>query len=206
MGQAMTDQPGIDDETLHSASVLLQQMQDGNSEASARLYTLLYQELKSLARRKTAGQRVGHTLHATAVLNEAWIRLNANEGLQATNRQHFLRIAARAMRGVLIDHARARSAEKRRTGIDKVPLDEALITFEENHGADPVIVDEALTLLREHDTRLADVIDLRFFAGLSESETAEALALTRRQVQHAWKLARAWLRRALDHRNEDTTP
>ena len=191
-----------DQELLSQTTLLLQQLQDGESDASSRLFELLYGRLRDLARHKMAGARSDHTLQATALVHEIWIRLAKNEHLKIDSRQHFMRVAARAMRGVLVDHARRRSAEKRKDQKDKVPLDEALAAWEADHTIDPVVLDEMLTRLRGQDERLADVVELRFFAGLSEEETADVLELTRRQVQHAWKLARAWLQRELDRSEE----
>jgi len=193
-----------DQELLSRTTLLLRQMQGGSSEASEELFELLYGHLKNLARQKMSGARSDHTLQATAVVHEIWIRLQGNDGLKIENRQHFMRIAAKAMRGVLVDHARRRGTEKRKDQRDKVPLDEALAAWQEDHTLDPLVLDELLERLRTQDPRLADVVELRFFAGLSEEESAEVLELSRRQVQHAWKLARAWLQRELERSEAET--
>ena len=109
------------------------------------------------------------------------------------------------MRGVVVDHVRARGAEKRGAGLERVPLDEALAAWEADGTIDPLVLDEILGRLREHDERLADVVDLRFFGGLTEDEVGETLELSPRQVQHAWRLARAWLARELE-RGPETAP
>ena len=192
-----------DQELLSRTTLLLRQMQEGVPAASEQLFELLYGHLKDLARQKMAGARSDHTLQATAVVHELWLRIQKNEGLQVASRQHFMRIAANAMRGVLVDHARRRGAEKRKDQRDKVPLDEALAAWEADRTIDPLTLDELLERLRGQDARLADVVELRFFAGLSEEETAEVLELSRRQVQHAWKLARAWLQRELERGDAD---
>ena len=107
------------------------------------------------------------------------------------------------MRGVVVDHVRARGTEKRTAGRERVPLDEALAAWEADGTVDPLVLDEFLVRLREHDERLAEVVDLRFFAGLTEDEVAETLELTPRQVQHAWRLARAWLAREIERGSEE---
>lgn len=178
--------------------MLLRKMQEGSDKASEELFALLHTQLHRLARREMAGQRVEHTLQPTALVNEIWLRLVGGGQVIAESKLHFMRIAARAMRRVLVDHARRRGAEKRATELDKVPLDEALHALGEQQDVDLLILDELLERLRGHDERLADVVDMRYFAGLTEEDTAEALALSKRQVQHAWKLARVWLRRQLD--------
>lgn len=187
-----------DPDVLGEATLLLQEMQGGSADASEKLFELLYGQLKDLARMKMGGDRVDHTLQPTAVVHEIWLRLSGNEKLEIHSRQHFMRVAARAMRGVLVDHARRRGTEKRKAQRDTVPLDEALAAWETDHTISPVELDELLDQLREQDERLASVVELRFFGGLTEEETADVLALSRRQVQHAWKLARAWLQRELE--------
>lgn len=172
-------------EILSRTTLLLRQMQDGVPGASEQLFELLYAHLKELAHHKMAGERSDQTLQATAVVHEIWLRLRKNEGLRIESRQHFMRIAANAMRGVLVDHARRRATEKRRAGRDRVPLDEALAAWEQDRTIDPLVLDELLDRLRARDDRLADVVVLRFFAGLSEEETGEVLELSRRQVQQA---------------------
>ena len=184
------------------ATLLLRKLQEGSGQASEELFALLHAQLHGLARREMAGQRFDHTLQPTALVNEIWLRLAGGGQLIAESKLHFMRIAAQAMRRVLVDHARRRATEKRGSERAKVPLDEALHALSEQNNVDLLVLDELLEQLRGHDERLADVVDMRFFAGLTEEETAEALSLSNRQVQHAWKLARVWLKRQLDNQAE----
>ena len=182
------------------ATLLLRKMQEGSGKASEELFELLHTQLHGLARREMARQRLNHTLQPTALVNEIWLRLAGGGQLVAESKLHFMRIAAQAMRRVLVDHARRRATEKRGSEMAKIPLDEALHAMSEQNNVDLLVLDELLEQLRGHDERLADVVDMRFFAGLTEEETASALSLSGRQVQHAWKLARIWLKRQLDDR------
>lgn len=161
------------------------------------LFPQLYAELREIADRLLRGEVTGHTLQPTALVHEAWFKLAGPRAPQPVDRTHFLALAARAMRQVLVDHARRRRALKRggpavdlsiaddRLGFS-IPLDDLLS------------VDDALTRLAENSPRLARVVELRFFAGLSEEETARALEVTTRTIQRDWAKARAWLHAELD--------
>jgi len=187
----------MEPELVSRTTLLLRRMGAGDAEASDELFSLLYGRLRDLARGIAGPGAEGSTLQPTALVHEVWIRLNANGSLNLESRRHFLRTAACAMRGVVVDHVRARGAEKRTAGLERVPLDEALAAWEADGTMDPLALDEFLGRLRGHDERLADVVDLRFFGGLTEDEVGETLELTPRQVQHAWRLARAWLAREM---------
>ena len=185
-------------ELVSRTTGLLRGMEAGQEGAADELFALLYARLRDLARSVLGPGGEDRTLRPTALVHEVWIRLGSVGAVHAESRRHFLRIAARAMRGVVVDHARKQGAAKRRAGRERVPLDEALEAWEADDTIDPLVLAELLDKLRARDERLADVVDLRFFGGLTEDEAAEALELTPRQAQHAWKLARAWLARELE--------
>ncbi|MCC7011784.1 MAG: sigma-70 family RNA polymerase sigma factor [Planctomycetes bacterium] len=180
------------------ATQLLHRLADGDASASNELLALLYDELHGLARSCMAQERRQHTLQATALVNEAWLRL---QGDLATprNRAHFLGAAAQAMRRVLIDHARRRDAEKRGGALERRPYEDLLELFEERGG--PLLeLEEALAKLGELDPELVRVIEMRFFAGATTAEIAEALDMSTRSVERAWATAQAWLKDELDPR------
>jgi RNA polymerase sigma factor (TIGR02999 family) len=175
---------------------LLQAYAGGDHSAFDRLVPLVYDELRRIARYHIRRNDRGHTLDTTGLVHEAYLKLAGQKGLRLNNRGHFLAVSACAMRQVVIDHARTRAAAKRGGG--DIPL-----TFDENRVAGHsqaewlLDLDRALERLREHDERLARTIDCRFFAGLSEEETAEALGVSLRTAQRNWMRARAWIRAEL---------
>jgi RNA polymerase sigma factor (TIGR02999 family) len=142
------------------------------------------------------GERPGHTLQATALVNEAYLRLVNSRQVNWQNRAHFFAISAQLMRRILVDYARARGYQKRGGGIPKVTLDEALMGLEEK-GRDLVDLDDALKTLAGVDPRKSKVIELRFFGGLSVEETAEVLKVSPETVLRDWRLAKAWLTREM---------
>lgn len=165
-------------------------------ELGRQLFEIVYGEMRRLAGSILRGQRANHTLQATALVHEAYLRLVDKDLLDYRDRQHFFRVAARAMRHILIDYARRRSAEKRGGGADRVTLDEALGLA---HDADlqAIELDRALEALSQEDPRAAQVVELRVFAGLSVNEVSEILGVSPRTVDGDWALARMWLNRAL---------
>jgi RNA polymerase sigma factor (TIGR02999 family) len=175
-------------------SRLIARWQEGDEAALPRLMPLVYAELRRLARRYLRGERSGHTLQPTALVHEAWMRLNGG-ARPLQNRAHFFAICAHLMRQVLVDHARARDAQKRFGGAVRVELD--LETPAVEAAPELLAVDEALTALEKLDGRKARIIELRFFAGLSIEETAEVLGVSAPLVVRETRLARAWLHRAL---------
>lgn len=181
---------------------LLRRVEEGDAEAGAELMETLYGELRELAGGILRGERAGHTLQPTALVHEAWVRLTGEDGDQAgrnwNDRRHFVHTAARAMRRVLVDHARRRNAVKRGKKVDVEPgiVEEILGAFEEK-SADVLELHDSLERLGEFDGELAKLVELRFFAGLSLPETAEALDCSISHVQRRWRLARAWLQRDL---------
>ena len=180
---------------------LLQRLGQGDARAADELLPLVYDRLHELARGYMANERRGHTLQATALVHEAWLRLERSpedwlSTPEAVDRNAFLSVAARAMRRVLVDHARRRRAAKRGTEPERVPLDETLAQVEETAG-DVLVLDEALTRLGAADEELARIVELRFFAGLTVFETADVLSVSHRRVERGWVSARVWLMREL---------
>ena len=173
---------------------LLADAQRGESAAVERLLPIVYAELHRIAEQQMAGERPDHTLQPTALVHEAFLRLVGTSG-SFTDRSHFIRTAARAMRRVLVDHARARKAAKR-PGDLRVTLDESLVS-EPDRVIDMLVLDEALERLAAAEPRWAQVVELRFFGGLEVDETARALGISAATVKRDWQFARAWLAREL---------
>ena len=168
----------------------------GDEAALQQLIPLVHRELHQIARRCLKGERPGHTLQPTALVNEAYLRLVDVRRVSWQNRTHFLAMSARLMRRVLVDFARSRQYQKRGGGVMKVSLDEAHGVATER-GQDLVALDEALITLSAIDERKARVIEMRFFGGLTVEETADVLDLSRETVLRDWRLARAWLMQEL---------
>ena len=157
---------------------------------------LVYRELHGMARRYMAHERPGHTLQPTALVHEAYVRLVDSAQANFENRAHFFAVCAQVMRRILVDWARSRHAEKRGGDVPPLELDEALVVGEEP-GRDFVALDDALKALTVQDARKGQVVELRFFGGLSVEETAAVLKVSPETVTRDWKLARSWLRREL---------
>ena len=179
------------------ATLLLRRLSNGDSDAAEELLPILYRELHDIASRCMDGERSNHTLQPTALVNEAFLRLIGPGTPAVEDRGHFLNLAARAMRNILVDHARRRNAEKRGNDRTREPLDDALAAYAEQ-GVDVLAVNEALQRLAAMDEQLARIVDLRFFAGLPVPEVAKALGLSLRTAERGWFSARAWLRKELD--------
>lgn len=174
---------------------LLRRLEEGDGQAEGELFRLLEHELRALASAKLLGQRVEHTLQVTALVNEAWIRLAAHApGLSGS--QHFLAVAARAMRSVLVDHARQRRSAKRGGSRERVPLDAVVAAYEDRTG-DLLELESALEELALQRPRQAKIVELRFFGGLSVEQTADVLSVSRNTVLRDWQLARIRLRDTL---------
>jgi RNA polymerase sigma factor (TIGR02999 family) len=180
----------------HEVTQLLNQWSNGDQAALDKLMPLVYGELRLMARRYMARQNPGHTLQTTALINEAYLKLVGQEEKHWQNRAHFFGVAAQAMRHILVDYARARQYAKRGGGEQAVSLDEAL-TVSHERAAELVALDDALQELAKVDPRKCQVVELRFFGGLSVEETAEALKISEVTVMRDWSLAKAWLRREL---------
>ena len=177
------------------ATALLQRVADGDRGASDELLTLLYDELHGIARGCMAQERRHHTLQPTALVNEAWLRLQG-DGLPARNRAHFLGAAAQAMRRVLIDHARKRDADKRGANLQRRPFEDLLDLFEER-GPPLLELEDALGQLAQLDPDLVRVVEMRYFAGATTAEIADALGVSTRSIDRAWNTAQAWLKARL---------
>lgn len=180
---------------------LLRAWTDGDNTAFEALVPLVEAELRRLARVYMARERRNHTLQATALVNEAYLRLIDVPRVQWQNRAHFFAMAARLMRRILVDAARARGYQKRGGGVPVLSLDEALIVPVEP-GRDLVALDDALMALAAVDDRKSQVVELRFFGGLSIEETAEALHVSVDTVKRDWKMAKLWLLRELAPRED----
>jgi len=175
---------------------ILGRLSSGDRSAESDLFPLIFSELHRLAAARLRGERNNHTLQATALVNEAYVRLCGSGAIRYTDRAHFLRLAARLMRRILVDYARHRNAQKRPNPAAQVPLDGAIAISEQGAGT-AVQVDELLESLAAVDARAAQVVEMRFFGGLSEEEIAAALEVNVRTVRRDWAMARAWLHRAL---------
>lgn len=175
---------------------LLLAWRDGDEAALQALLPLVHDELARMARRHMAGEKPGQTLQATALVNEAYLRLVDVQRVNWQNRAHFLAMMARLMRRVLVDAARARQAEKRGGEMVRVTFVEE-IAGGDDPATELVNVDEALDALAQLDPRKGKVVELRFFGGLSLEETAEALGISTKTVMRDWDFARAWLQREL---------
>ena len=183
-----------------SVNELLSRWRAGDQDALQALVPLIYNELHDLAHHYLRGERSGHTLQTTALVHEAYLRLMQQGPFQAQNREHFVAIAARLMRQILVDYARSHRAAKR--GPDcKVELYE---DFEQpqRQAADVVAVDEALTDLAKHDAEQARIVELRFFGGLTVEETAAVLGVSVATVGRDWSMAKAWLSREMKRRED----
>jgi len=169
---------------------------DGDQVAGDQLLSVVYQELHRLAHHYMKRESPGHTLQTSALVNEAFVRLVDQKNVQWQNRAHFFGIAAQMMRRILVDYARKRNYAKRGGGAQQISLDEGL-TVSEGRSAEVVQVHEALEQLAEFDPRKSQIVELRFFGGLSIEETAGVLGVSPGTVMRDWTLAKAWLRREI---------
>lgn len=186
-----------DPQRTHQFTLLLRDAASGRKEASEELITLVYDELRGIAEARMARERPGHTLQATDLVHEAYVRLSAElEAGALQNRAHFFHAAAEAMRRILIDHARRRGRLKRGGGRQRVSITSVDLAAEEGT-SEVEMLDEAIRSLEASDPRLGKVVRLRYFAGLSTEETAGVLDVSPRTVKRDWTFARAWLREAL---------
>jgi len=168
----------------------------GDRHAVDRLFPLVYDELRRIAHRQLGRERPDHTLGTTALVHEAYLKLVDQSRAQLTDRAHFFAVAARAMRRILVDYARRHRALKRGGAPARVSLDDATLVADQR--ADTLVaLDDALTRLTDVDERLSGVVECRFFGGLTEEETAEALGVTARTVRRDWVKAKGWLSQAL---------
>jgi RNA polymerase sigma-70 factor, ECF subfamily len=175
---------------------LLVAWSDGDQSALERLMPLVHDELRRMAGRYMRGERPGHTLQATALVNEAYLRLIEIRRVRWQNRTQFFALAARSMRRILVDSARARRSNKRGGGAETILLDEALVISQEPDAA-LVALDESLEALKTLDPRKAQVVELRYFGGLTVAETGEVLKISPETVMRDWNFAKAWLSREM---------
>jgi len=175
---------------------LLKRFQDGDEAAQNALVDAVYVELRAIAARHMSRERGEHTLQATALVNEAYLKLVNMKSAHWHDRAHFFAVAARVMRQILVDHARQRLAGKRGGGILVLPLNEAIACSPAEPGK-MIAVDDALTRLAAEDELVGKVVELRFFGGLSVEETAHVLKVPKRTVEREWTFGRAWLRTEL---------
>lgn len=175
---------------------LLADMRAGHEGARERFVDAVYYELKRMARQHLRGERPGHSVQASALVNELYVRMIGREGAAWENRAHFFSVAASNMRRILIDRARTRKTGKRGGHLNRVDLDENLNVTGDAGDAEAeklIALDDALTELARMDERQSRIVELRFFAGLTAEATAEAMGLSRRTVMREWAMARAWL-------------
>ncbi len=179
---------------------LLRRTESGDREAAKALFPLVYDQLRGVAASLLHGDRPGHTWQPTELIHEAFVRLAGNsEGF--ADQRHFVRVAARAMRYALVDHARAAMRDKRGGGILPVTLDEQVAVISRDPST-MLAIEEALAQLADRDPNLAELVELRLFAGLSHDEVAAALDTSVRSVERGWRLARAWLVGQLEEQEE----
>jgi RNA polymerase sigma factor (TIGR02999 family) len=188
--------------SAHDVTLLLRAWGGGDKQALDRLAPMVYRELRRIAGRMMAAERPNHTLQATALVNEAYVRLVDTQQVSWQDRAHFFALCARAMREILIDHARARGSAKRGGNQVMIELDENLAAHASPE-ANLLELDDALKRLAEIDPRKGQVVELRFFGGLSLEETAETLKVSTKTVQRDWDLARGWLYRELHGNHQD---
>lgn len=183
--------PSLPDEVTQ----LLLKWSKGNNAAFDELIPVVYAELKKIARRYMGKERLDHTLQTSALINEAYLRLVDQQTIQWQDRKHFFAVAARIMRHILIDHARSYQYAKRGAGAEKTPLEEANLSIQ--RAEELLALDEALNDLSAVDPRKSEIIELRFFGGLTVEETAEVLDLSPVTVMREWRSAKAWLHQGL---------
>ena len=176
---------------------LLKDWSEGNQTALDKLMPLVYDELRRQASRFLRNERKHHTLQTTALIHEAYLKLLGNNQIEWQNRNHFFALASTAMRRILVDYARERHREKRGGLAENLPLDEALQISANEKSVDLIALDEALNRLAKLDARQAQVVELRYFSGLSNDETAEVLGVSNATVRLDWNLAKAWLKQEI---------
>jgi len=180
---------------------LLMNWSQGDKAALDQLVPLVYPELRRLAKRHMDREDPAHTLQTSALINEAYLKLVDQQNVEWQNRAHFFAVAAQVMRHILVDHARTRNYAKRGGGAPKLPLDEAAALTEQRAGQ-LIALDDALRDLAALDERKSQIIELRFFGGLSLEETAEVMKISPSTVQREWRAAKAWLHHTMSKTDE----
>ena len=193
VGFAVNESPG-------EVTLLLNELKLGNKDALGRLVPMVYRELRQVAARLLRGERTGHTLQPTALVHELYLRLVEQDRADWKDRAHFLAVAAKLMRHILVDYARARGTAKRDGMATRIEIAGFELSGEEPRAEEILAVDEALDRLAELDPQQTRVVELRYFAGLTVEETAEAVGISPRTVKRDWAMASAWLRSELSSR------
>jgi RNA polymerase sigma factor (TIGR02999 family) len=178
---------------------LLRQLRSGDQDAAGKLISAVYGELRQVAARAMRNERPGHTLQPTALVHEAFMKLAGAAGVEWRDRAHFFGVAARLMREILVDYARRRGAAKRGSGA-RITLDDSLLIAEDRL-ADVLAIDEVVQRLEALDARQGQIVELRFFGGLSVEEVAEVMKISTPTVKREWQSAKAWLHRELTQRS-----
>jgi RNA polymerase sigma factor (TIGR02999 family) len=181
---------------MHEVTRVLDAIEQGDPKAAERLLPLVYDELRRMAAHKMAGEAVGHTLQATALVHEAWLRLASSNQHGWENRAHFFGAAAEAMRRILVEHARRKQSLKRGAGAGREELTESMLVL----AAPPdelLAVHEALDILARENPQAAELVKLRYFVGMNMEEAAAVLGLSKRTAEGVWTFARAWLHREI---------
>lgn len=184
---------------MEEVTLILSQLESGEA-SSEDLLAAVYEELRFLAQAKMSGERPGHTLQATALVHEAWLRLGGSTQAQWANRKHFFGAAAEAMRRILVDHARKRNADKRGGGSPNIELTDSSRESALQVDSTPdelIAIHEALEGLEQEDPQAAELVKLRYFIGLTMQQAADALGLKKRTAEGIWEFGRAWLKRRL---------
>ena len=180
----------------HQITVLLKRVATGDRVAQSELLPLVYGQLLRIAQQQFRAERRGHTLQPTALISELYLRIIRETSIDWHSRAHFFAVSAQTVRRILVDHARSVNAQRRPNPHLRLNLDDVLV-YSDDRASQILDIDEALTRLAEWDPRMAKIVELRFFAGLSNEETAAALAVSDRTVKRDWAMARAWLSKAL---------
>ena len=187
----------MDEPQTSEITQILQDWNDGKEEAKEQLLPFVYEELKKQARFLMSKERLNHTLQPTALVHEAFLKLGEQSGINWKNRHHFYGISCRLMRQILVDHARQHAAAKRGASPIHFSIDDVQIPVEERAGS-ILALDEALQQLAQFDERQAQIVEMRFFGGMSNQEIAEAMEISERTVGREWQAARLWLYRELN--------
>jgi RNA polymerase sigma-70 factor, ECF subfamily len=192
----------VDHQDGKDVTILLAELTKGNKEAASELIPMVYDELRRLAEGYMRRERGNHTLQATALVHEAYLKLVEQRSVDWRSRAHFFGIAAQVMRRILVDHARGHLRGKRGAGLQEVPLDDALV-FAPEQSLELVKLDEALERLTKLDPRQGKIVELRFFGGLTVEQTADLLEISPKTVKRDWSIAKAWLHCEVRHTDGD---
>ncbi len=191
-------------DSTHAVTLLLRRIASGDRAAGAELLPIVYAQLRGLAQGHFRGRAAAQTLQPTALVHEAFLKIFGERTPTFENREHFLAVAASAMRTILVDHARARASATRGGAHERVPLDALFVPFEES-AFDVLALDESLVRLSAVSAQAALVVELRFFGGLEQTDVARVLGVSVSSVERDWRMARAWLRRELGSDGAEST-